>query len=328
MDSFRGRDSSFFFFFIVIACIGFVLALVALVRMDAHEHDMEHGSVHVVELPPNTVQLSENVYCLGNITYGPMTFFLVNRLMEHHESGLTVLRRETVPSNQTALPTCCRHIIENARWKNAEPYILDTRNSRGLREDFIIATFHEATQAWQGATDFPLFGRQLLGASSGLLFNGRNEIAFGVIRLPDASRIIAVTGVTFDCEVRNPSTGACISAILVVEHDQIYNTNTFPWGDATQESNVIDLLNIAVHELGHSLGLNDLYEPLPCDASTMWGFSSLEETAKRTLDQDTQKCIMQLYGEKSTTPKSASPHLSYPRWVSLFLGSIYMLLHY
>jgi len=44
----------------------------------------------------------------------------------------------------------------------------------------------------------------------------------------------------------------------------------------------MDLLNIAIHELGHSLGLSDFYNS-ECSLETMYGYASNGETNKRTL---------------------------------------------
>ncbi len=44
----------------------------------------------------------------------------------------------------------------------------------------------------------------------------------------------------------------------------------------------MDLQNIATHELGHTVGLSDLYNR--CLEETMYGYSSEGETSKRSLN--------------------------------------------
>ena len=68
----------------------------------------------------------------------------------------------------------------------------------------------------------------------------------------------------------------------IVAWDQIYNMD-FAWSeDATIETTKIDFWNIAIHELGHSMGLSDIYST-SCSNVTMYGYSAEGETSKRDL---------------------------------------------
>jgi len=70
----------------------------------------------------------------------------------------------------------------------------------------------------------------------------------------------------------------------LVEWDQIYS-DSYAWSkDATGNSDKMDFENIATHELGHSMGMNDLYNS-KCDLETMYGYASYGETLKRDLGQ-------------------------------------------
>ena len=57
----------------------------------------------------------------------------------------------------------------------------------------------------------------------------------------------------------------------------------------------MDLENIATHELGHGLGLGDLYKDA-CSDVTMFGYSTEGETKKRTLEPADIAGIQELYG--------------------------------
>jgi predicted Zn-dependent protease len=58
----------------------------------------------------------------------------------------------------------------------------------------------------------------------------------------------------------------------------------------------MDLRNIATHELGHAVGLADLYENA-CSEETMYGYSSEGETKKRDLNDGDITGLQQLYGK-------------------------------
>lgn len=97
--------------------------------------------------------------------------------------------------------------------------------------------------------------------------DGENTIIFG--NYPQAG-VIGVTTIVYDSEYK------------IIEFDMVLDTD-FAWGDATtQGTAVMDLQNIVTHELGHAVGLGDLYKR-PASAETMYGYGSYGQTAKRSL---------------------------------------------
>jgi len=56
----------------------------------------------------------------------------------------------------------------------------------------------------------------------------------------------------------------------------------------------MDFENIATHELGHSVGLDDLYDERSSE-QTMYGYASYGETKKRTLEDGDINGVYQLY---------------------------------
>ena len=81
----------------------------------------------------------------------------------------------------------------------------------------------------------------------------------------------------------NPTTN------FLVEWDQVYS-NKFDWsldceveGEGEDCTNKMDFQNIATHELGHAVGMGDLYTD-PCSEQTMYGYATNGETKKRTLE--------------------------------------------
>ena len=67
------------------------------------------------------------------------------------------------------------------------------------------------------------------------------------------------------------------------------------WGDADVDYSVMDLQNIATHELGHGVGLADIYTS-SCSAVTMYGYSNNGETEKRTLELPDITGLQKIYG--------------------------------
>ena len=80
----------------------------------------------------------------------------------------------------------------------------------------------------------------------------------------------------------------------IIEFDILFNTY-FAWGDADDDNSLMDLQNIATHEIGHGLGLADLYE-LNCAEETMYGYSTEGETKKRDLEAGDIAGLHILYG--------------------------------
>ena len=106
-----------------------------------------------------------------------------------------------------------------------------------------------------------------------------------------------------------PSQRQILEFDLVFDADLIFvdnlgNTHDFSWGNAgtTDENNlgntqIMDLQNIATHELGHALGLADLYDATsPVPEQTMYGYASAGETKKRSLEAGDKAGITVLYG--------------------------------
>ena len=65
----------------------------------------------------------------------------------------------------------------------------------------------------------------------------------------------------------------------IIEFDIMFDTD-YHWGDADVYWDVMDLQNVATHEFGHGIGLDDYYE---CELETMYGYSTYGETIKRDL---------------------------------------------
>lgn len=102
--------------------------------------------------------------------------------------------------------------------------------------------------------------------------DGQNEVYFADITNSNAIAVTIVWGIfggpTFNRQL--------------VEWDQIYDDATYDWS-MSGEAGKMDFENIATHELGHSVGMGDLYTST-CSNETMYGYAAYGETKKRDLN--------------------------------------------
>lgn len=80
----------------------------------------------------------------------------------------------------------------------------------------------------------------------------------------------------------------------IIEFDMVLDTD-FTWGNAAEDASVMDLQNIVTHELGHGIGLNDLYLTAAF-RETMYGYADKGETIKRSLYKGDMAGVTKLYG--------------------------------
>jgi len=179
------------------------------------------------------------------------------------------------------------------KWKQLPiEIVIDPDNPDGLTETFIVESVTAATSEWDEHTDATLFGSYSINYDASWdedAPDGSNELVFG--DYPQEG-VIAVT-VVWGYFSGPPGQRE------IVEFDILFDTD-YKWGDAeTSETelgdiSVMDLQNIATHELGHGLGLDDLYDSSASE-ETMYGYAQNGETKKRTLYNGDIAGIQELY---------------------------------
>ncbi len=186
-----------------------------------------------------------------------------------------------LPATAQKSQTCYK--LMGVKWSTLPvDYRINPANPQMLSESFVANAFSAAAETWDAATSSELFNNVYTldyNAQYGVQ-NFQNAIAFG--DYPD-NNVIAVTSVWFTRVGKR-----------IVEFDQLYNTR-FSWGDAVLNPNAMDLLNIATHELGHAVGLDDIYTTT-CASVTMYGYAGYGELQKRTLEQPDVAGLQKLYG--------------------------------
>jgi hypothetical protein len=187
------------------------------------------------------------------------------------------------PPNAAVVKTESCYKLLGVKWKTFPvSYVINPSNPQGLTETFITSALSSAAETWDAATSKELFNNIYT-----IDYNAKygvqdfvNTLAFG--DYPD-DNVIAITSVWYTPVSR-----------AIVEFDTLFNTR-FVWGDATVDPTKMDLQNIATHELGHGIGLGDIYSST-CSEVTMYGYSSYGETKKRTLEQPDITGLQKMYG--------------------------------
>ena len=194
----------------------------------------------------------------------------------HHKDGTV----KAIGGN-SKLPTCYK--LMGVKWSSLPvSYVINPTNDDSLTPEFITSAISTSAETWDVATSKELFNNAYaidFSAQYGVQ-NYMNAIVFG--NYPQ-SGVIGVTSVWYTRYGKQ-----------IVEFDMILDTD-FAWGDATNNPSLMDLQNIVTHELGHSIGLSDLYTN-SCTAVTMYGYSTNGETSKRTLEQSDINGLQKMYG--------------------------------
>lgn len=143
--------------------------------------------------------------------------------------------------------------------------------------DFTVIT--ESFETWDTETAEEVFGTGMSGSVEAGNLDGTNALSFG--DYPSESAI-AVTYIWYWRD-----TGE------IVEVDTLFDTD-FAWS-TSGEAGKMDLQNIATHEFGHWLVLDDLYMK-PARKQTMYGYSGYGETIKSSLESGDIAGIEEIYG--------------------------------
>lgn len=190
---------------------------------------------------------------------------------------------------------CFTYLSQGAKWKEVEPWIVNPNNTRNLAPNFIKDNLTSNIAKWEDAADGVVGNStevDILGSGSTTKASlaadtsspdNQNEVYFADISSPGAIAVTIVWGI-----FRGPP-----QIRELVEWDQVYDDEDFDWS-ADGEVNKMDFENIATHELGHSVGLGDLYESA-CSEETMYGYASNGETKKGSLESGDIAGIDKLY---------------------------------
>lgn len=187
---------------------------------------------------------------------------------------------------------CYTFLAKSVKWNDPgfSAFEVDARNNAGLDETAVLDAIGTAASTWVSETTANIFPNCTL--ASGLTADwdspdGVNEVVFGDLDTPNAIAVTIVWGIF----------GGPPAQREILEFDMIFDDEDFNWSASTDGvEGKMDLQNIATHELGHAVGLGDLYDN-GCTDVTMYGYSVEGEIKKRSLEADDIAGLQKLYGE-------------------------------
>jgi len=170
------------------------------------------------------------------------------------------------------------------RWPGENPevsYLINTDSVPGAIDDNAAAAeIAAAFETWDSETGAELFNNSWGSTSkTGAVLDGENIVSWTDL---ETSGTIAVCTFWFDT-----------SAKTISEFDIQFNSY-YNWGIG-DSNEIMDIRNIATHEIGHTLILKDLYRD-QLSEMTMYGYSDYGETKKRTLENGDISGLQELYG--------------------------------
>jgi hypothetical protein len=180
-------------------------------------------------------------------------------------------------------------------WKDTPIDIVIDADNSGLTTAFVSDAIWAGATEWDSHTSTGLFGSYTISTTAtwdDTAPDGENEMVFEDY---DNSNVIAV------CIIWGYF-GGPPGMREIIEFDILFNTD-FTWGNAdtdgdgtSDDDSVMDVQNIACHEIGHGLGLADLYDSGDSE-ETMYGYASYGEILKRDLYNGDIAGIQSLYGK-------------------------------
>lgn len=253
------------------------------------------GEPPVVTLPEHAVQVAPGVFYLGKaLDKGRV---VEGYAFVRYKKGFG---KPNKPGKPPSASSCYEFLARGAKWKNLESYLANPSNKSGLEEDFVVGNIAADIAKWEDAADGTVEDGDSVdilgsGSSTGETLvadtvapDGENEVYFANIADANAIAVTIIWGIF----------GGPPQWRELVEWDQVYEDVDFAWADCTAEgadcTSKMDFENIATHELGHAVGLGDLYTT-GCSEQTMYGYADYGETKKRTLEAGDIKGVSELY---------------------------------
>lgn len=260
------------------------------------------GGKATVAIPAKAVEVAPGVFSLGTaIDNGRIVegYAIINYKKGYGKPGTACGNGICEPgenavkcpvdcgSTEPDTSSCYGFLAKGAKWKSVESYIVNPANTEGLGYTFVINNLATDIGKWEAVAGADILGvgsstKEILVADT-VATDDKNEVYFADVDYEGAIAITIVWGIF----------GGPPFARELVEWDQVYDDVDFDWS-ASGEAGKMDFENIATHELGHSVGMGDLYTS-ECLEQTMYGYAGYGETKKRSLESGDITGVKTLY---------------------------------
>ncbi len=244
----------------------------------------------VVNVPAHAVEIAPGLYDLGKTFDEQCGKVVQGYAIYKYKDGEAKGGTPGKPgSGSGGTSTCYSFLAKDAKWKGTpESYIVDSSNNDGLNDSYVRNNLAYDIQKWEDAASYNILGNEINGIVDGAdtsSTDGKNEVYFADVSSNGAIAVTIVWGI-----FGGPPQGR-----QLVEWDQVYDDVDFEWTyNALIDPSKMDFESIATHELGHSVGLGDIYDSA-CSEMTMYGYGSEGETKARTLESGDMTGINLLY---------------------------------
>lgn len=172
------------------------------------------------------------------------------------------------------------YVLIGLKLYDTATYYVNAEGS-GVDPDAVKAAIGDSFERWDAVTAAELFSDEV-GTTDlrGRDFDGQNTISWAFIVPP---KVVALCTIWYEGEL-DPANPA-----EILEFDICFNTKhdwgIDPDGEGPTVIDAFDIQNVATHEAGHPVGLDDLYEDENSE-QTMYGYTTEGETIKISLHPD------------------------------------------
>ena len=108
----------------------------------------------IVNIPQHAVEVADGVFDLGQATVDGekvQGFMFID-----YKTGFA--KPPWAGGNKKSSGTCFEFLSKGAKWKTAEPYVLNPTNSDGMTDDFVRTNIATSLGSWNSKVDADVFG--------------------------------------------------------------------------------------------------------------------------------------------------------------------------